>query len=90
MVSAKLVWIHGNPGLKNGHFGPQNRLLGLLPCRMKFAKKFFSAILSIRKDALGVLHTCAEHTHLFRQALLSSNFVFYEKYIKGGPPDAYP
>ena len=64
--------------LKNGHFSPQNRLLSLFPCRMKFAKKFYSAILSIRKDALGALHTCAEHARLFRQALLSSNFVLYE------------
>ena len=64
--------------LKNGHFSPQNGRFGLFPCCMKFAKKFFSAILSIRKDALGALHTCAEHARLFRQALLSSNFVFYE------------
>ena len=64
--------------LKSGHFSPQNRLFGLFPCRMKFAKKFYSAILSIRKDALGALHTCAEHARLFRQALFSSNFVFYE------------
>ena len=64
--------------LKSGHFSPQNRLLGLFPCRMKFAKKFYSVILSIRKDALGTLHTCAEHARLFRQALFSSNFVFYE------------
>ena len=64
--------------LKNGHFSPQNGRFGLFPCRMKFAKKFYSAILSIRKDALGALHTCAEHARLFRQALFSSNFVFYE------------
>ena len=64
--------------LKSGHFSPQNRRFGLFPCRMKFAKKFYSAILSIRKDALGALHTCAEHARLFRQALLSSNFVFYK------------
>ena len=64
--------------LKSGHFSPQNRLFGLFPCRMKFAKKFYSAILSIRKDALGALYTCAEHARLFRQALLSSNFVLYE------------
>ena len=64
--------------LKNGHFSPQNGRFGLFPCCMKFAKKFYSAILSIRKDALGALHTCAEHARLFRQALLSSNFVLYE------------
>ena len=64
--------------LKNGHFSPQNGRFGLFPCCMKFAKKLYSAILSIRKDALGTLHTCAEHARLFRQALLSSNFVFYE------------
>ncbi len=64
--------------LKNGHFSPQNGRFGLFPCCMKFAKKFYSAILSIRKDALGALYTCAEHARLFRQALLSSNFVFYE------------
>ena len=53
--------------LKNGHFSPQNRLFGLFPCRMKFAKKFYSAILSIRKDALGALYFYAWHfAHLHR------------------------
>ena len=64
--------------LKSGHFSPQNGRFGLFPCCMKFAKKLYSAILSIRKDALGALYTCAEHARLFRQALLSSNFVLYE------------
>ena len=53
--------------LKSGHFSPQNRLLGLFPCRMKFAKKFYSAILSIRKDALGALYFYAwRFAHLRR------------------------
>ena len=54
--------------LKSGHFGPQNRLLGLFPCRMKFAKKFYSAILSIRKDALGALYFYAWHFAHLRRA----------------------
>ena len=53
--------------LKSGHFSPQNRLFGLFPCRMKFAKKFYSAILSIRKDALGALYFYAwRFVHLRR------------------------
>ena len=53
--------------LKSGHFSPQNRLFGLFPCRMKFAKKFYSAILSIRKDALGALYFYAwRFAHLRR------------------------
>ena len=54
--------------LKSGHFSPQNRLLGLFPCRMKFAKKFYSAILSIRKDALGALYFYAWHFAHLRRA----------------------
>ncbi len=53
--------------LKSGHFSPQNRRFGLFPCRMKFAKKFYSAILSIRKDALGALYFYAwRFAHLRR------------------------
>ena len=54
--------------LKSGHFSPQNRLLGLFPCRMKFAKKLYSAILSIRKDALGALYFYAWHFAHLRRA----------------------
>ena len=54
--------------LKSGHFSPQNRRFGLFPCRMKFAKKFYSAILSIRKDALGALYFYAWHFAHLRRA----------------------
>lgn len=54
--------------LKNGHFSPQNGRFDLFPCRMKFAKKFYSAILSIRKDALGALYFYAWHFAHLRRA----------------------
>ena len=54
--------------LKNGHFSPQNGRFGLFPCCMKFAKKLYSAILSIRKDALGALYFYAWHFAHLRRA----------------------